>query len=97
MFESFARNKTWLDRCLIELGRVDLCSEMGIEMGREMGIEREQQIRKMGRERESAYVNGVVERNNKKIEKIDYLNKRDDRVDKLMWVFCKNRCIKYTN
>ena len=55
MFESFARNKAWLDRCLIdfdwcltELGRVDLCSEMGIEMG----IEREQQIRKMGRERE---------------------------------------------
>ena len=41
---------------------------MGIEMGREMGIEREQQIRKMGRERERecAYVKGVVERNNKK-------------------------------
>ena len=35
-------------------GRGDLCSEMGIEMGREMGIEREQQIRKNGeRERES--------------------------------------------
>ena len=75
MFESFARNKAWLDRCLIDfdwcltkLGRVDLCSEMGIEMGREMGIEREQQIRKMGREREreGAYVKGVVERNNKK-------------------------------
>ena len=66
------------DWCLTELGRVDLCSEMGIEMGREMGIEREQQIRKMGREREreSAYVRGVVERNNKKIEKIDYLNKK---------------------
>ena len=32
-----------------------------------MGIEREQQIRKNGqRERESAYVKGVVERNNKK-------------------------------
>ena len=29
-------------------GRVDLCSEMGIEMGREMGIEKEQQIRKNG-------------------------------------------------
>ena len=29
-------------------GRGDLCSEMGIEMGREMGIEREQQIRKNG-------------------------------------------------
>ena len=73
-------------------GRVDL--EMSIEMGREMGIEREQQIRKMGRERESAYVKGVVERNNKKIEKIDYLNKRGDRIDELMWVFCKNGCVK---
>ena len=43
-----------------------------------MGIEREQQIRKNGqreREREHAYVKGLVERNNKKIEKIDYLNK----------------------
>ena len=29
-------------------GRVDLCSKMGIEMGREMGIEREQQIKKKG-------------------------------------------------
>ena len=33
-------------------GRVNLCSEMGIKMGREMGIERErereQQIRKNG-------------------------------------------------
>ena len=36
-------------------GRVDLCSEMGIEIGGEMGIEREQQIRKNGlRKRESA-------------------------------------------
>ena len=27
-------------------GRVDLCLEMGIEMGKKMGIGREQQIRK---------------------------------------------------
>ena len=40
--------------------RVDLCSKMG----REMGIEREQQIRKMSRERARAYVKGLVERNN---------------------------------
>ena len=47
VFESFTRNKAWLDwcltefdRCLTELGRVDLCLEMSIEMGREMGIER---------------------------------------------------------
>ena len=68
---------------------------LGIEMGREMGIEREQQIRKkMGRERERAYVKGLVERNNKKIEKIDCLNKGGDRIDELMWVFCKNRYVK---
>ena len=52
-----------------------------------MGRERE-------REREHAYVKGLVERNNKKIEKIDYLNKRGDRIDELMWVFYKNRCVK---
>ena len=68
-------------------------------MGREMGIEREQQIRKNGerereREREHAYVKGLVEGNNKKIEKIDYLNKRDDRIDESMWVFYKNGCVK---
>ena len=58
-----------------------------------MGIEREQQIRKKKwvererereRERECAYVQGLVEGNNKKIEKIDYLNKRSDRIDELM-------------
>ena len=71
-------------------GRGDLCSEMGIEIGREMGIEREQQIKKKWverereRERESMYIKGVVEKNNKKIKKIDYLNKRCDRIDKLM-------------
>ena len=51
-----------------------------------MGIEREQHFRKMGREREreSVYVYGLVEGNNKKIEKIDYLNKRGNRIDELM-------------
>ena len=38
----------------------------------------------MGREREGTYVKGLVERNNKKIKKIDYLNKRSDRIDELM-------------
>ena len=46
------------------------------------------------REREHAYVKGLVERNNKKIEKSDYLNKRGDRIDELMWVLCKNWCVK---
>ena len=32
--------------------------------------------------------------NNKKSEKNDYLNKIDDRIDKIMQVFCKNMCIK---
>ena len=45
-------------------------------------------------ERECMYVQGLVEGNNKKIEKIDYLNKRGDRIDELMQVFCKNRCVK---
>ena len=45
-------------------------------------------------ERVRAYVKGLVERNNKKIEKIDYLNKGGDRIDELMWVFCKNRYVK---
>ena len=58
-----------------------------------MGIEREQQLDKMGRERERAYKKGIVERNNKIIEKIDYLNK-SDRIDELMWVFCKSGCVK---
>ena len=54
--------------------------------------EGEQQIRKKWverkreREREHAYKNGLVERNNKIIEKIDYLNKRG--------VFCKSGCVK---
>ena len=48
----------------------------------------------MGRERECVYVQGLVEGNNKKIEKIDYLNKIGDRIDELMWVFCKNGCVK---
>ena len=52
--------------------------------GREMGIEREQQPDKMGRERERAYKKGLVKRNNKIIKKIDYLNKRSDRIDELM-------------
>ena len=53
----------------------------------------------MGRERERIHVciKGLVERNNKKIEKIDYINKRSDRIDELMWVFCKNGCVKYSN
>ena len=53
-FDLCSRVSLGIKHGLIELGRVDLCSKMGIEMGRKMGIEREQQIRKMGRERESA-------------------------------------------
>ena len=52
-----------------------------------MGIEREQHFKKNGqreREREKVYVQGLVKGNNKKIEKIDYLNKRSDRIDELM-------------
>ena len=56
---------------------------MGIEV--ERWVQRESNIlEKMGRERESAYVQGLVEGNNKKIEKIDYLNKRGHRIDELI-------------
>ena len=44
----------------------------------------------MSRERESTYVKGVVERNNKKIEKIDYLNK----IDGLMWSILRSGYVK---
>ena len=54
-----------------------------------MGIERERATFQKKwvereREREKVYVQGLVEGNNKKIEKIDYLNKRSDRIDELM-------------
>ena len=42
------------------------------------------QIKWVERERERAYKKGLVERNNKIIKKIDYLNKRSDRIDELM-------------
>ena len=45
-------------------------------------------------ERESVYKNGWGERYNKIIKKIDYLNKRGDRIDELMWVFYKNDSVK---
>ena len=32
--------------------------------------------------------------NNKKSEENDYLNKIDGIIDKLMWVFCTNECVK---
>ena len=48
----------------------------------------------MDRERESAYVKGIVERNNKKIEKIDYLNKIDGRIDGLMWSILRSGYVK---
>ena len=71
--------------------RVDLCVQKWVWRW----VQRESnKSEKIGRERERAYVKGLVERNNKKIEKIGYLNKRGDRIDELMWVFCKNGCVK---
>ena len=50
-----------------------------------MGIERATNQKKwVERERERTYVQGLVEGNNKIFEKIYYLNKRGDRIDKLM-------------
>ena len=68
---------------------------MGREREREravsekMGWERERE-----REREREYNKGVGWGNNKKIEKIDYLNKKGDKIDELMWLFCKSECVK---
>ena len=47
-------------------------------------------------ERESALINGYTGQvgNNKIIKKIDYLIKGGDRIDDLMWVFCKNDGVK---
>ena len=72
-----------------------------------MGIERQTERERDGyreratnqkiwveKERACTYVQALVEGNNKKIEKIDYLNKRGDRIDELMQVFCKNECVK---
>ena len=57
--------------------------------------EREKEIRKYERGRERARIKrGLGERNNKIIKKIDYLNKRGDRIDELMWVFCKSDGVK---
>ena len=60
---------------------------MGIERQTERERDRRERAtnQKNGqRERESTYKNGLVKRNNKIIEKIDYLNKRGDRIDELM-------------
>jgi len=46
------------------------------------------------RERERVHNKGVGWGNNKKIEKIDYLNKGGDKIDELMLVFCKSECVK---
>ena len=57
-------------------------------MGSQRERERESCIRINERTR-------LVEEIIKKIEKIDYLNKRDDKIDELMWIFCKSECVKY--
>ena len=76
---------------------------VGIEIGREMGlagdrcwrwVEREQQIRKWGeKERGCTYI-VVVERNNKKNERNEYFIEISCKIDKLIWVFCKNDGVK---
>ena len=65
------------------------------ETGYEEIEEREKEIRKYERGREIACIKtGLSERNNKIIGKIDCLNKRGDRIDELMWVFCKSDGVK---
>ena len=55
--------------------------------------------RERERERELYQVNErtraqVVEEIIKKIKNIDYFNKRDVKIDELMWVFCKSEGVK---
>ena len=59
---------------------------MGIERGREMGVEREtnQKKKRAQRERESAYCMQAVEKNNKKIGKEEYFIEILCNIDKLM-------------
>ena len=61
-------------------------------MGSHRERERERAVSEKMRTR--AYNKGVGWGNNKKIEKIDYLNKRGDKIDELMWVFRKSECVK---
>ena len=57
---------------------------------------------KTGRERETVYPcicefkndKRIVERNNIKSKKIDYLNKIDCRIDELMWMILRSECVK---
>ena len=58
-------------------------------------VEREQQIKKWGeKERGRAYI-VVVERNKKKKnERNEYFIEISYKIDKLMWVFCKNDGVK---
>ena len=67
-----------------------------------LGMERQKRESKKSenmveRERERARIKmgkmGQL-RDNKIIEKIDYLNKRGDRINELMWVFCKSNGVK---
>ena len=62
--------------------------------------EKENGFRERERERERA-LSGKWEKasvgcwgKNKKIENIDYFNKRDVKIDELMWVFCKSEGVK---
>ena len=49
-------------------------------------------FRERERERENARVGCWG--NNKKIENIDYFNKRGVKIDELIWVFCKSEGVK---
>ena len=62
-----------------EYREIDREGESGYRDRRERAINQKKWV-----ERERAYKNGLVERNNKIIKKIDYLNKRGDRIDELM-------------
>ena len=68
----------------------------GGAVAREMGVEREQQSRKMGRkrERESAYKERWLREIIKKIERSEYFIEISCKIEELIWVFCKSDSVK---
>ena len=57
-----------------------------------------QRKREIGMRKRKKNVGGVCGqwfvRYNKELKKYYYLNKINGKIDKLIWMFCKNKCVK---
>ena len=67
---------------------------MGSQRERERELYQKRKRELYRKKKERTYNKGVGWGNNKKIEKIDYLNKGGDKIDELIWLFCKSECVK---